>query len=42
MISSRSTTHERREPLCTTYSMLKRLRLETAVPQAGALLSGKY
>ena len=28
--------------VCTTYSMLKRLNLDTVVPEAGALLSGKY
>ena len=28
--------------VCTTYAMLRRLGLETVVPQAGALLSGKY
>lgn len=28
--------------VCTTWAMLKRLGLETVVPEAGALLSGKY
>ncbi len=28
--------------VCTTYAMLKRLGLETRVPNAGALLSGRY
>jgi maleate isomerase len=28
--------------VCTTYQMLKRLGLKTYVPEAGALLSGKY
>tara|TARA_R110000782_G_scaffold182437_6_gene272691 strand:- start:31496 stop:32272 length:777 start_codon:yes stop_codon:yes gene_type:complete len=28
--------------ICTTHQMLKRLGLETRVPDAGALLSGKY
>jgi maleate isomerase len=28
--------------ICTTYQMLKRLGLETRVPGAGALLSGRY
>jgi maleate isomerase len=28
--------------VCTTYAMLRRLGLETVVPEAGALLSGKY
>ncbi|MGE0331794.1 MAG: Asp/Glu racemase [Ramlibacter sp.] len=28
--------------VCTTYVMLKRLGLETVVPEAGSLLSGKY
>jgi maleate isomerase len=28
--------------VCTTHQMLKRLQLETRVPDAGALLSGKY
>lgn len=27
---------------CTTWAMLKRLGLETRVPNAGALLSGAY
>ena len=28
--------------VCTTYQMLQKLGLKTAVPQAGALLSGRY
>src|SRR5438132_1586026 len=28
--------------VCTTYQLLKRLGLKTVVPNAGALLSGKY
>ncbi|MCW3836180.1 Asp/Glu racemase [Sphingomonas canadensis] len=28
--------------ICTTYQMLKQLELETRVPDAGALLSGRY
>jgi maleate isomerase len=28
--------------VCTTYAMLKELSLDTVVPHAGALLSGKY
>jgi len=28
--------------ICTTYQMLRRLGLNTYVPNAGALLSGKY
>ena len=28
--------------VCTTWAMLKRLGLETVVPESGALLSGKY
>jgi maleate isomerase len=28
--------------VCTTYCMLKALKLETKVPNAGALLSGNY
>ena len=28
--------------ICTTYKMLKELQLDTCIPEAGALLSGKY